>query len=123
MTTRGQASHPVSTDGSTGRSGAAAAAVSTSLVLTLALQSAVPPFATVVCALAPAVHSVAIAAAATRVFHACMFIVHAPDDPTGRGATQQACQAPDRAPRAELHPHERQRVGVTHARETLNRDS
>jgi MFS transporter, DHA1 family, multidrug resistance protein len=46
MTARGHSSHPVSTDASTGRPGGAAAAVSTSLVLTLALQSAVPPFAT-----------------------------------------------------------------------------
>ena len=38
-------SHPVSADASEHRPGAAAAAVSTSLVLTLALQSAVPPFA------------------------------------------------------------------------------
>ena len=46
MTASGDSSHPVSTDVSAGRPGAAAAAVSTSLVLTLALQSAVPPFAT-----------------------------------------------------------------------------
>ena len=46
MTARGHSSHPVSTDATAGRPGAAAAAVSTSLVLTLALQSAVPPFAT-----------------------------------------------------------------------------
>ena len=46
MTARGHSSHPVSKDASAGRPGAAAAAVSTSLVLTLALQSAVPPFAT-----------------------------------------------------------------------------
>ncbi len=46
MTARGRSSHPVSTDASAGRPGAAAATVSTSLVLTLALQSAVPPFAT-----------------------------------------------------------------------------
>ncbi len=46
MTARGHSSHLVSTDASAGQPGAAAAAVSTSLVLTLALQSAVPPFAT-----------------------------------------------------------------------------
>ena len=46
MTARGDSSHLVSTDASAGQPGAAAAAVSTSLVLTLALQSAVPPFAT-----------------------------------------------------------------------------
>jgi MFS transporter, DHA1 family, multidrug resistance protein len=46
MTARDHSSHPVSTDASAGRPGAAAVTVSTSLVLTLALQSAVPPFAT-----------------------------------------------------------------------------
>ncbi len=46
MTARGDSSPPVSTVASAGRAGAGGAAVSTSLVLTLALQSAVPPFAT-----------------------------------------------------------------------------
>ena len=46
MTARGHSSHPVSANASDRRPGAAAAAISTSLVLTLALQCAVPPFAT-----------------------------------------------------------------------------
>ena len=46
MTARDDSSPSSSTVASAGRAGAAGAAVSTSLVLTLALQSAVPPFAT-----------------------------------------------------------------------------
>ena len=45
MTARGDSSPPFSTEASTGRA-ATAPAVTTALILTLALQSAVPPFAT-----------------------------------------------------------------------------
>ena len=46
MTARGDSSPPFSTEASTGRAATAPAAVTTALILTLALQSAVPPFAT-----------------------------------------------------------------------------
>lgn len=46
MTARGDSSPAFSTDASTGRAATAPAAVTTALILTLALQSAVPPFAT-----------------------------------------------------------------------------
>jgi len=46
MTARGDSSPHFSTEASTGRAATAPAAVTTALILTLALQSAVPPFAT-----------------------------------------------------------------------------
>ena len=46
MTVRGDSSPHFSTEASTGRAATAPAAVTTALILTLALQSAVPPFAT-----------------------------------------------------------------------------